>query len=257
MQDAYNIAWKLALVLHGQAPESLLDTYQRERHLAGQQALRESDLLLRSTLIPNTFVRTGRDLAFKALMPLPIVQRIIGENLSEIGFSYQSPHEQSVWLKLPARHQAIQAGSRVPDLELKPAQLQDDVHTSVRLYEIVRQSPYTLFIAVAPEQFEQDREQVMRILECLRRYGDNETISIFVVFDQGTRAIASTLPATTVFDFKRQFHHKLGTRHGSIVLVRPDGYIAFHIPNFDQERLLSELREWVAPTTQKTETGAK
>ena len=66
VQDGYNVAWKLALVIRGQAPESLLDSYQQERHPVGEQALRVSNLLLRSTLIPNTFVRTGRDLAFKA-----------------------------------------------------------------------------------------------------------------------------------------------------------------------------------------------
>ena len=37
--DAMNLGWKLAAVVHGQAPESLLDTYQSERHLAGVQVL--------------------------------------------------------------------------------------------------------------------------------------------------------------------------------------------------------------------------
>ncbi len=31
MQDAYNLAWKLALVLDGAAPEALLDSYEAER----------------------------------------------------------------------------------------------------------------------------------------------------------------------------------------------------------------------------------
>ena len=31
VQDAHNLAWKLAAVLHGTAPESLLDSYERER----------------------------------------------------------------------------------------------------------------------------------------------------------------------------------------------------------------------------------
>lgn len=32
VRDAANLCWKLAAVLHGQAPDSLLDTYQTERH---------------------------------------------------------------------------------------------------------------------------------------------------------------------------------------------------------------------------------
>lgn len=34
MQDAFNLGWKLALVLQGQAPDALLDSYSAERHAA-------------------------------------------------------------------------------------------------------------------------------------------------------------------------------------------------------------------------------
>src|SRR6185369_16824357 len=32
LQDAFNVAWKLALVINGQAAPSLLDSYEKERH---------------------------------------------------------------------------------------------------------------------------------------------------------------------------------------------------------------------------------
>lgn len=37
--DTVNLAWKLAAAVHGWAPDGLLDTYHRERHLAGARAL--------------------------------------------------------------------------------------------------------------------------------------------------------------------------------------------------------------------------
>lgn len=39
VQDSYNLAWKLALVLRGQAGEQLLDTYEPERVPVGQQVV--------------------------------------------------------------------------------------------------------------------------------------------------------------------------------------------------------------------------
>ena len=39
VQDAVNLGWKLAQVVHGTAPESLLDTYQAERHPVGARVL--------------------------------------------------------------------------------------------------------------------------------------------------------------------------------------------------------------------------
>jgi 3-(3-hydroxy-phenyl)propionate hydroxylase len=42
VQDAVNLGWKLAQVVHGTSPESLLDTYQAERHPAGARVLRNT-----------------------------------------------------------------------------------------------------------------------------------------------------------------------------------------------------------------------
>jgi len=42
VQDAVNLGWKLAQVLHGSSPEALLDTYQDERHPVTARALRHT-----------------------------------------------------------------------------------------------------------------------------------------------------------------------------------------------------------------------
>src|SRR3954470_11283990 len=42
LQDAVNLGWKLAQVVHGSSPESLLDTYHAERHPVGARVLRNT-----------------------------------------------------------------------------------------------------------------------------------------------------------------------------------------------------------------------
>ena len=42
IQDAVNLGWKLAQVVHGTSPESLLDTYHDERHPVAARALRHT-----------------------------------------------------------------------------------------------------------------------------------------------------------------------------------------------------------------------
>jgi 3-(3-hydroxy-phenyl)propionate hydroxylase len=42
VQDAVNLGWKLAQVVHGTSPESLLDTYQDERHPVAARALKHT-----------------------------------------------------------------------------------------------------------------------------------------------------------------------------------------------------------------------
>jgi 2-polyprenyl-6-methoxyphenol hydroxylase-like FAD-dependent oxidoreductase len=42
IQDAVNLGWKLARVVHGASPESLLDSYHTERHAVGARVLRNT-----------------------------------------------------------------------------------------------------------------------------------------------------------------------------------------------------------------------
>src|SRR5262249_7821213 len=46
VQDAVNLGWKLAEVVNGTAPDTLLDTYSAERHPVGARALRNTMALV-------------------------------------------------------------------------------------------------------------------------------------------------------------------------------------------------------------------
>ncbi|MET0391384.1 MAG: FAD-dependent monooxygenase [Polyangiales bacterium] len=56
VQDAVNLGWKLAQVIRGTAPDSLLDTYHTERHPVGARLLRNTMAL---TAIERTDDRAG------------------------------------------------------------------------------------------------------------------------------------------------------------------------------------------------------
>ena len=53
VQDAVNLGWKLAQVVNGTSPESLLDTYQAERHPIGARVLKTTMAQRRSTAATN------------------------------------------------------------------------------------------------------------------------------------------------------------------------------------------------------------
>jgi 2-polyprenyl-6-methoxyphenol hydroxylase-like FAD-dependent oxidoreductase len=53
VQDAVNLGWKLAQVVHGTSPDSLLDTYQAERHPIGARVL--------ATTMAQTALNRGDD----------------------------------------------------------------------------------------------------------------------------------------------------------------------------------------------------
>lgn len=177
---------------------------------------------------------------------------MISENLSGLGINYRQADRRAQLLKLLPGPHALQAGDRVPNLELKPAVLTAETSTSVDLYDVLRQATYALFIEVAPEYADRDQQHIVRLLNRVKQVA-GETIKLYVVFEQGSGAVARKIDATAFIDFKQQFRHKLGTHHGSILLVRPDGYLALHVAGLQQEQFLCELQRWVTPVSQKVD----
>ncbi len=60
IQDADNLAWKLALVLSGQAPADLLETYHTERYAAALENLRVTEATIRFMVPPSRPRRWAR-----------------------------------------------------------------------------------------------------------------------------------------------------------------------------------------------------
>ena len=64
IQDAHNLAWKLALVVQGVAGPELIDTYNAERQPAGYQAVGQNcELVLVEDVCAGLVVRDSKGMA--------------------------------------------------------------------------------------------------------------------------------------------------------------------------------------------------
>ncbi|WP_051798234.1 FAD-dependent oxidoreductase [Streptomyces sp. NRRL S-337] len=124
LQDAANLSWKLAAVIRGHSPESLLDSYQAERHPVGKSVLRSSGAILRVALMHSPPGRAVRGVAARIINHLRPVSRRAIRTLSGIGISYPAG---------PGAHRL--AGHRAPDIRLAGGG---------RLYELLRQGKFVL-----------------------------------------------------------------------------------------------------------------
>jgi len=108
LQDATNLAWKLAATVRGWAPPGLLDTYHDERHRVGADVV--DDTLAQTALISNTTreARTLRKRFDGILGRHPSLNRELALRLSGLGTTY--PAQDA------GEHPLV--GRRVPDLEL-------------------------------------------------------------------------------------------------------------------------------------------
>ncbi len=121
LQDAYNLAWKLALVTSNQADDALLDTYEAERRPFAQKLLATTDRAFRVVVSENWFsgmLRTHilpRVVAFA--MKRTAVKRFAFLALSQIGIRYRESSLSQNLGSVP--ESAPHAGDRFPWLRLK------------------------------------------------------------------------------------------------------------------------------------------
>src|SRR5467141_1850360 len=93
LQDAYNLAWKLALVVSGKADTALLDTYEMERIPVARRLLRTTDrafaLLVSDSRLAGPF-RTrilARIVAFAMTFERP--KQLVFRTISQTGIAYR------------------------------------------------------------------------------------------------------------------------------------------------------------------------
>lgn len=122
LQDAYNLAWKLSMVIQGKAGEQLLETYQTERIGIARNIVRYTDWVFNLVTNSNYFIRNFRVrmLPFLLKFSFPLfethfaIRQSFFLKISGIGIHYRkSP------LSFPASSgnftsQAPQPGYRVP-----------------------------------------------------------------------------------------------------------------------------------------------
>jgi 2-polyprenyl-6-methoxyphenol hydroxylase-like FAD-dependent oxidoreductase len=121
LQDAYNLAWKLALVIKGGADAALLDSYEQERIPVAQRLLRTTDrafqLVVSDGWLAGMFrTRIMARLAARA-MTVERVRRLAFRTISQIGIRYPDSRLSLTLPGLP--NGAPAAGDRFPWLHLK------------------------------------------------------------------------------------------------------------------------------------------
>ena len=133
IQDAVNLAWKLAHTLHGTAGPGLLDTYHDERAPIGAAVVGLTDRAFRIATTSSPLIRFARTRLAPALVPLVLgskpARRLAFRTISQLGIHYRSS-ALSVNGARPPRGGA-KSGYRLPDAPLIHNGQQSSLHNVV------------------------------------------------------------------------------------------------------------------------------
>ena len=229
VQDAYNLGWKLALVLQGKAHAKLLDTYEEERLPVAQSVLHTSETGNSLFFSTNPFITFFRRFVFLPLLRQPRITAALLLKTTELDLTYrgaslsqedtEQPGGVRSWL---ARRSMPRAGDRAPDALVR----EDSTGTQLRLFDAFRGPHWTLLLFCGDEQNPSgDRRLTTIKQEIEEAYGDGVQTHLIRSSTREVRA-SNRVELPILVDTAGEVHSLYSARLASFVLVRPDGYIA-------------------------------
>jgi hypothetical protein len=221
MQDAWNLAWKLALVHAGRARTSLLDSYTQERSKVGDVVLRAAARMTWVALLPDPITRFFRNTIVRVGGRLPAFQRNFVRYLAELSIHYpESPLNGET---IGPWDGGIRPGDRVPDATLKvPATGREE-----RLHALLRVNA-----------LEDVRKQAAAA------FGDLVRAHLIV---PGTTPPAGNLDASLRLDPDGNVRKMMGAKETALALIRPDGYLGYRGQSADWQGLRNHLERYLIP----------
>jgi 2-polyprenyl-6-methoxyphenol hydroxylase-like FAD-dependent oxidoreductase len=245
MQDAFNLAWKLALVHKRQAKPLLLASYTKERSAVGDMVLRDAGLFTRVAMIRNPVLQFMRNHMMALAGKLTAVQERAIAQLTEMAVHYpDSPltadDPGDAW------HGEVRAGDRLPDAELQEAA----TGKTVRLLKSIGGSVHTVLVIVDEKTDETLADQAAAVTD---KFG--ELVQVVVVSPSAADLSGHNAAAKTLIDSQRQLRDRLAVRGTAIVLVRPDGYIGFRGHSQSWPALREHLSRYLLPSQASSANG--
>jgi len=203
IQDAYNLAWKIAQVLQGASPD-LLDTYEAERRPVG------ADVVSRTRTQSEQFGRKQTAQEER----LTETQVLVNYRTSRL--SRESVSESSESLR-------VQAGDRAPDCS---GLVRANIRYPFRLFDITRGVSHVILLYLAkfaePGQIELVEKLSQKLTDAQRPRC--RLVLITSPDAQPRDVIGATILKDSTGEFSSAYMPEVNTGY----IIRPDGYVGYH-----------------------------
>ncbi|PYC87398.1 pentachlorophenol monooxygenase [Streptomyces tateyamensis] len=215
VQDAYNLAWKLALAVHGLAADDLLDSYHAERHPVGEEVVGRTVRHARGGM--------DADPDDPATLLLREAQLLLGYRSGPLtdGNGYRGPG--------PA------AGDRAPDCTGLRRPL---TSYPARLFDLLRGPRHTLLLYAGPDA----TAEALRGYAATARAAAHQLLDVHAVLAPDAALDPAELRLPYVRDHHGSFITAYAPRDGEAFVIRPDGYLGARLPTAEPPRLTAHLR---------------
>jgi FAD binding domain len=226
IQDAWNLGWKLALVVEGIADQALLDTYETERWPIGRFVLRVTD---RATSIATSESRITRLLRTQLVPRLaPLVLRAARprgygfRTVAQLRIQYRN--SAAVQEGEPALTKGPKSGDRLPDARIGSHGQAPWLHDVLAApsFHLLLCGPHDGWPADQLAAFQERYDGLVAVHRLVRRAAHG-----------------------TLHDLHGQAFERLGIDRAAHYLVRPDGHIGYRSGGTDLGGVRRYLARWL------------
>lgn len=223
IQDAHNLAWKMALVLKQRAKPELLDSYSSERLGVSKGFARYSDVVFKMVTSTNLAVKLSRTFILKyffmkifpRLENKETSRQIFFKSISQIDIHYKQDFRQDKDVEKKFLRGTPKPGYRLPYVEF--------IHNNTKTtsHQILDSTGFTILVLA--------RELTPEI----KSISENYKLKVVLIIN---------LPET------EKIYTTLGIKYSGYYLVRPDTYIAFRSATMDSGQLSIYLERFLVAT---------
>ncbi|MEU0597389.1 FAD-dependent monooxygenase [Streptomyces sp. NPDC006393] len=228
VQDAYNLAWKLALTVRGLATDDVLESYHAERHPVAQEVVDRTVRHARSGLSGN-----GDD---AEMMLRRQAQLLVAYPDSPL---IQSRAADGTPAAVPA------PGDRAPDCR---GLLSDLATYPRRLFDLLRTPRHVLLLFAGSEYATGDAVARLEVCAAEAHRAAHGLLDAYLVtaaeVPEDARPVGLRPPR--VRDAAGEFRDAYAPHDGEALLIRPDGYLSGRFHPAVPERLTTHLRRTFA-----------
>ncbi|RKF58120.1 putative aromatic compound monooxygenase YhjG [Erysiphe neolycopersici] len=233
IQDAVNLGWKLARVLHSTASTTLLSSYEIERRKIAKVTVHSTEIMFNVMSTTNLFKIWVRNFIWRWILPYfgdPNSADKIRRRLSQLSIRYRhSPIVNTA----PGWRGKLRGGDRAPD-----GWLVNTRGDHVTLQGICKKPADYLILFSSDKSLDFLMDDIQWLKD---RYLDLVVLCIC-----NNKIIEGMKSIDSYADPEGRLHTLYEFDKPSYVLIRPDGYIS----NIGPLSLFEELRQWMNTQTQ-------
>lgn len=256
IQDAYNLAWKLALRVQGSVRQDFLESYHAERHPVAVGVLLGTNIAMKMMLMRNRVLRKVRDIVAPLIFNFPYLHHRLQTLISETAIQYRtSPivsHENAekdwaiTWMKSKLR-QRLQPGDRAPNAPLAVG----NIYKRIGLFGLMQKSQghtLLLFLGDAAHEIGPYGSQLQRLDA---EYSGFLTGHFIVSEYSVDYNLLAKVNGSFYLDRNGLAHRSYNIIKPTLCLIRPDGYVAYLGPAEDETSFKKYVREHFVLTPSK------